>query len=200
MTMFTASKPNNNSSSTTHRMIHNSNKKNPIYYSSSIMDHPRISSEQKVEIQGYYWPRIILAPLEPTNQATSSFCIVHPKYKNSKLTVHHKKKKSTKEKLRTIKNFLIASPTSTRAVVPPCDDLPSNSLLELLHDVPCLMPEYQRKTKDEQIPRYASLRSPITGKLLAKPTTGVNFGRSRLIVGPTKKKKNTCLELPSKGS
>ena len=213
--MFTTSMPNNNSSSrgssrTSHLLIHNSNNiKKRMHYNSSIMDHSRISSEQKVEIQGYYWPRIILAPLEPTIHVTSSR--IRTNHENNKATVHHKNK-STKEKQRISKSFLKSMATSKRklSVVPPCDHLASDSLLELLHDVPSLLPEDQQQNKKQQQQSLYSLpRSPITGKLLSPSSssittttrpTGFNLGRSRLIVGPTKKKmKKNNLDLPSMG-
>jgi hypothetical protein len=177
-----------------------------MHYNSSIMDHSRISSEQKVEIQGYYWPRIILAPLEPTIHDTSSR--IRTNHENNKATVHHKKQRISKSFLKSM-----ATPRRKRAVVPPCDHLASDSLLELLHDAPSLMPDdQQQRQKQQQQSLYSLPRSPITGKLLSPSSssittttrpTGFNLGRSRLIVGPTKKNKKKMkknnLDLPSMG-
>lgn len=131
------------------------------------MDH-RIPAQQ-VEIQGFYWPRI----LRPDPELRSS--LVGNKKGSKKV---HKAITG----MGSISKNSIKKITTTARV--PCKELASNSLLEVLRDVPFLIPssEYHQG-------RY-SPRSPITGKLFSS-TTGAttsnkrnSVGRSRLV--PTK--------------
>jgi hypothetical protein len=141
---------------------------------SSIMDH-RIPAQQ-VEIQGYYWPRI----LRPDPELRSS--LVGNKKESKK--VH----KATTGMSSIPKNSMKKITTTARV---PCKELASNSLLEVLRDLPFLIPsEYHQG-------RY-SPRSPITGKLFSSTTYATtsnnrnSVGRSRLV--PTKPIRKNVLD------
>jgi hypothetical protein len=103
---------------------------------SSIMARP-ISSERKIEIQGFYWPRLLLR-----NPTALSFG------KKDEKKVH---KMNQKGKKHTTNSLFPAMKT-------PLSPSTTNSLLEILHDVPALI-------SDDQV----HSRSPITGKPILYP-------------------------------
>lgn len=123
----------------------------PLSYNrmyNSIMDQ-RISSEQKIEIQGSYWPRVRL--LHPVIGSKKEGKTVHKSMKPSMSIKKNKKFISTSEKWIPV----------TRV---PCEELSSKSLLERLQDVPCLISS--KGQEQQQCPR-----SPITGKVFSSTTT-----------------------------
>mmetsp|Transcript_36634 Transcript_36634/g.104257 ORF Transcript_36634/g.104257 Transcript_36634/m.104257 type:complete len:146 (+) Transcript_36634:2-439(+) len=111
--------------------------------SSSIMAHHHAVSpgDRQIEIQGFYWPRLLLRNSK----------VMSPVGKKDEKKVH-------KAKHQKPKNYRPVSPPIQKMPSSPPPSASTTSLLELLHDVPALISEDHSRS-----------RSPITGKPILSP-------------------------------